>query len=201
VLGSVSIACGLCAGGAFALPASAAADAGASGSCGTPVVSQPFAPWGDTSGYTLVPGGDFEGPLDGWSLQGANQVSGSEIYGATGSVGNYSVSLPAGATVTSSQTCVDATYPDFRFFARATGAGAALWVSVLYPNPAGQPVKVPVGVIRPGTSWQPAGALATGSAIASRLGGGTARLSLQFKASGGTVQIDDVYIDPWGTCC
>lgn len=198
VLGSVSIACALCTGAALSIPAAAAADAGASGSCGTPAVSQPFAPWGDSSAYTLAPGGDFEGSLDGWALQGAEQVSGSEMYGATGSVGNYSVSLPAGATVTSPQTCVDAAYPDFRFFARATTPGATLWVYVSYPGPAGQTIKVPVGVVRPGAGWQPTPAMATRSAM---LGGGTAQLSFQFKASGGTVQIDDIYIDPWGTCC
>lgn len=200
VLGSVSIVCALGAGAALAVPAAAAAGGRASGSCGTPAVSQPFAPWGDSSGYTLAPGGDFEGSLDGWTLQGAERVSGSEMYGATGSVGNYSVSLPAGDTVTSPQTCVDAAYPEFRFFSRAGTAGATLWVYVVYPGPVG-PVKVPVGFLRPGTGWQPTPPMATGSAIAAALSGGTAQLSLQFKASGGTVQIDDIYIDPWGTCC
>jgi hypothetical protein len=201
VLGSVSIACALCAGAAIAAPAGAAADAGAPGSCGTPPLSQPFAQWGDSREYALAPGGDFEGSLDGWTTDGAQQVSGSETYGATGSVGNYSVSLPAGATVTSPQTCVDADYPDFRFFARAIAGAPSLSVYVAYPGPVGQTIRVPVGFLRPGTSWQPTQAMATGSAIASRLGGGTAQLSFQFKASGGTVEIDDIYIDPWGTCC
>jgi hypothetical protein len=201
VLGSVSIACALCAGAALSVPAGAAADAHPSNLCTTPPVSQPFAPWGDASAYTVAPGGDFEGSLDGWALQGADPVSGSETYAATGSLGNYSVSVSAGGTVTSPQTCVDAAYPDFRFFARASDAGATLWVYVLYTGPSGQTVKVPVGSLRPGTSWQPTPSMATGSAIASRVGGGTAQLSLQFKASDGTVQIDDVYIDPWGTCC
>jgi hypothetical protein len=128
-------------------------------------------------------------------------VSGSETYGATGSVGNYSVSLPAGATVTSQPTCVDPAYPDFRFFARASDAGSEVRVYAVYPGPAGQTLKVPVGSVRPGTSWEPTPSMATRSAVAATLGGGTAQLSLQFKASGGTVQIDDVYIDPWGTCC
>lgn len=197
LLGSVSIMCALGAGAACTLPATAAAD---SGSCSTPAVSQPFAWLGDSHDYALVAGADFEGSLDGWALQGAEQVNGSETYGATGSVGNYSLSLPAGATVTSPQTCVDAAYPDFRFFTRAVRPGATLWVYVVYPGPSG-PIKVPVGFLRPGANWQPTPAMATGSAIAAVLSGGKAQLSLQFKASGGTVQIDDVYIDPWGTCC
>jgi hypothetical protein len=201
VLGGISIACTLGAAAALAVPAAAAADAGAASSCGTSAVSQPFAPWGDSNEYALAPGGDFEGSLDGWALQGAQQVSGSETHGATGSVGDYSVSLPAGATVTSPQTCVDAAYPDFRLFARATTPGATLWMYVMYPGPAGQMIKVPVGFLRPGTTWQPTPAMGTGSAIVAARGGGTAQLSLQFRASNGTVQIDDVYIDPWGTCC
>jgi hypothetical protein len=201
LLGSASIACALCAGAVLSVPAAAAADAHGSASCATSPLSQPFAPWGDANEYTLAPGGDFEGSLDGWTLQGAAQVNGSETYGATGSVGNYSASLPAGATVTSPPTCVDATYPDFRFFARASDAGATLWVYVRYAGPAGQSIKVPVDVLRPGTGWQPTPPMATRSALAAMLGGGTAQLSFQFKASGGTVQIDDIYIDPWGTCC
>jgi hypothetical protein len=41
----------------------------------------------------------------------------------------------------------------------------------------------------------------TGSAIPGLLSGGDANVSLRFTASGGTVQIDDAYVDPHGRCC
>jgi hypothetical protein len=163
-------------------------------------VSQPFAQWGDVNGYTLAPGADFEGSLANWTLQGAQQGSGSESFGVTGSVGRYSLSLPTGAVATSPSMCVDAAYPDFRFFARSSTPGATVQVSVVYPGPVG-PIKVPVGRVVAGSGWAPTQPMATGSAIAAVLGGGTAQLSLQFKASGGATQIDDIYIDPWGSCC
>src|ERR1700684_1295972 len=64
-------------------------------SCPSLTVSQPFAQWGDQSDYALVPGGDFETPQ--WTLQnGAAIVRGSEPYAVTGTLGNSSLSLPAG---------------------------------------------------------------------------------------------------------
>src|ERR1700684_4075031 len=55
--------------------------------CSDATLSQPFLQWGDSSSYELVPGGDFEGSLSGWTLSGgAQRVAGSEPYGATGSV-------------------------------------------------------------------------------------------------------------------
>ena len=96
--------------GAVALPVSTAqADLlGLGGGCTPPAVSQPFAPWGDSASYALVPGGDFES--GSWTLQGgAQRVAGSEPYAATGTLGSWSLSLPAGSSAESPQTCVDAT--------------------------------------------------------------------------------------------
>ena len=61
--------------GALALVCVPAASARAAGlvntdPCDKSTLSQPFAQFGDSSSYKLVPGGDFEGSLAGWTLSG-----------------------------------------------------------------------------------------------------------------------------------
>src|SRR5581483_3755408 len=113
--------------------------------CDNAALSQPFAQWNDSNEYKLIPGGSFENGASGWTLShGASIVHGSEPFGATGSVGASSVSLPAGASVTSPFTCVDAAYPTFRFFARNSGLLSTVLVSVVYKPLLGIPVAVPV---------------------------------------------------------
>jgi hypothetical protein len=170
--------------------------------CDNSTLSQPFSQWADTSYYKLAPGADFEGGLAGWSLQGgAAQGSGSESYGVSGSVGASSLTLPAGAVATSPGTCVNAAYPDFRLFTRTDTPGSTVTVTVLFSSPLLGTATIPVGVVTPTSDWQPTLPLATASAIPGLLHGGTANISLQFTASGGAVQVDDVYVDPKGRCC
>ncbi|HEY1519809.1 MAG TPA: hypothetical protein VGL69_18030 [Solirubrobacteraceae bacterium] len=189
VYGSLSIACAIGAVGAVVLPVSAA-QAGLlnPGSCKTSALSQAFAPWGDSASYELVPGGDFE--ISSWSLSGgAQRVSGSEPYAATGKLGAWSVSLPAGASAESPATCVDTSDPTIRFFMAGSGVVA---VSVVY---AGLPI--PAGVaIAPG-GWQPTPVMLTESPLLGLLLGGSAQVSLQLTTVLGDPQVDDVFIDPW----
>jgi hypothetical protein len=183
---------------ALAFAGSADASVLGSGSCPTGALSQPFAQWGDSNSYELTPGGDFEGTLSGWTLSGgAGQVSGSETFGATGTVGSYSLGLPAGSTAISPQICVDPTTPTFRFFDMAATPGSVVTVKVIYQVPWGT-ASIPVGVITPGSSWAPSQRMLTGSLLAGLLNGGTANMAIEFVASGGTAQIDDLFVDPWG---
>jgi hypothetical protein len=175
--------------GAVALPVSAAQAALIDlGGCTPPAVSQPFAPWGDSASYELVPGGDFESTS--WSLQGgAQRVAGSEPYAATGTLGSWSLSLPAGSSAQSPSTCVDATYPMTRFFIAGSGIVA---VSVVDDG-----LAIPAGVaIAPG-GWQPTPVMLTESPLLGLLSGGTAQVSLQFTSLLGDPQVDDVFVDPW----
>ena len=165
-------------------------------SCDSSALTQPFLPWLDSNSYKLVPGGDFEGPLSGWTLSGgAGVVAGSEPAGVTGTVGSSSLSLPAGAAAQSATTCVDAAYPTFRFFARTDTPGSLLAVSAVYNTLLG-PTAVPVGLVALST------ALVADGADADRVGGrrpardGTAPLALRFTELTGTSQIDDVFVDP-----
>jgi hypothetical protein len=167
------------------------------GACDSAALSQPFAPWADYDYYKLAPGGDFESSLAGWSLQGGAQVTGgSDSFAVTAKLGSSSLSLPAGATAVSPQTCVNAAYPALRIFSRTNTPGALVTVSVLYPTALGT-VALPAGVVTPGTSWQPSLPLLTTSIAPGALSGGTTSVALQFTAVGGAAQIDDVLVDPF----
>ncbi len=166
------------------------------GTCSEAALSQPFLRWGDSNYYELVAGGSFEGSLSGWSLSGgAQRAAGSEPYGATGSVGAYSLSLPAGASAQSPFTCVTASYPSFRLFARNNGLLSTVLVQVVYKTVLGN-VAAPIGVIALSGEWQPTAPMLTGSVIGGVLSGGTGQVALRFTALTGSSRIDDVFIDP-----
>ena len=169
------------------------------GACNGAALSQPFAAFGDTASYELLPGGDFEGSLAGWSLQGgARVVAGSEPFAATQTLGSHSLLLPPGATVQSPLTCVNAGYPAFRFFARNQGLGSTVVAQVLYDNPLLGLIPLPLGVVALTGDWQPTLQMLTGSLVGGALSGGTAQIALRFTALTGTSQIDDVFVDPRG---
>jgi hypothetical protein len=166
------------------------------GGCKEAALSQPFARWGDSNTYELVAQGDFEGSLSQWTLSGgASRANGSEPFGATGTVGEYSLALAAGASAQSPYTCVTASDPTFRFFARNGGLLATVAVEVVYQTLLG-PVALPVGVVAASGTWQPAPPMLTGSIAAGLLSGGTAQVALRFTALTGSSEIDDVFIDP-----
>jgi hypothetical protein len=173
-----------------------ATPAQAAGSCPESALGQPFARWGDTNNYELVAQGDFEGSLSRWTLSGrVSRVSGSEPYGVTGSVGEYSLGLPAGSSAQSPYTCVTASDPTFRFFARNDSLLATVAVAVVYQTLLG-PVAIPMGVVAASGSWQPSLPMLTGSVAAGLLSDGTAEVALRFTALTGSSAIDDVFIDP-----
>ena len=169
--------------------------------CDNAALTQPFAPWGDSSSYKAVPGGSFEGSLSGWTLSGgATRVAGSEPFGATGAVGKSSMYLPAGASVQTPYSCVDAAYPGFRFFGRNNGLLSIVAVSIVYKEPLLGPVAVPVGTVLLSPNWAPSARMLTLSVVQGivngLLTGKTPQIALRFTAITGSSQIDDVFIDP-----
>jgi hypothetical protein len=181
-------------GACFAGSAQAALISG--GACNEAPLSHPFAHWGDSSSYELAPGGDFESAASGWTLSGgAKVVAGSEPYGASGSVGAHSLVLPHGASAQSPFTCVNASYPTFRFFARNDGLLSTVLVQVVYKTLLGT-VSLPLGVVALSGEWQPTLPMLTGSVVAGVLSGGTAHVALRFTAVTGTSDVDDVFVDP-----
>jgi hypothetical protein len=175
--------------GIVLLPAAAAqADVIDLSACNLSPLSQPFAPWLDPASYELAPGGDFED--SSWSLTGrATRVPGSERFAATGALGSWSLSLPAGATAQSPSTCVDAAYPTVRMFVSGTGVVA---VSVVYGG-----VVLPAGVAVAAGGWSPSPVSLTSSALVAAASDGSAQVSLRVTTLAGDVRVDDVFVDPW----
>lgn len=158
------------------------------GACNTSALTQPFATWGDSVSYELAPGGDFE--QASWTLSGgAQRVSGNEPYAATGILGNWSLSLPAGSSAKSPPTCVDAGYPTVRFFIAGTGTIA---VTVVDGG-----LDIPAGVAVAGPKWMPTPVMLTSAAVLGAFSGGTAQVSIRITALTGDPQVDDIYVDPW----
>lgn len=165
--------------------------------CTIPPSSQVFLQWGDTRTYSLVPGGDFEGSLSDWSLQGgAATMSGdSEPFGVTGSVGSTVLALPAGSVVTAATTCVNVSHPAVRLFTRTGPDGGQLLVNAV-AGPPEDPIVLKAGhKVRTPSDWAPTPPLPVHMFRVHD--GSNAVITLQFKAIHGTVYIDDVFVDPW----
>ncbi len=159
----------------------------ASGVCGLSSPSQPFLPWDDPADYALVPGGDFEHGT--WTFAGgAGRARGGEPYAATGKLGNWSLSLPAGSSAQSPSTCVGANEPTIRFFVAGSGT---IEVEFVY----GAAV-IGSGAVAGGGEWTPSPIVVTGSVIPAA-GTGNTEVSLRLIALSGESQVDDVFIDPW----
>ena len=95
------LAAALTAGLLVAAPAQAKGPAANPHACkAQPAFDQPFTAWNDFNQYTLVPGGDMESALTGWSLGGgAKAVEGNAPF-AGGAAGDHrSLSLPGGSSV------------------------------------------------------------------------------------------------------
>jgi hypothetical protein len=188
--GSLTVTIALGIGALLALPVSAArADLISFNPCNGSALSQPFARWGDLASYELAPGGDFETP--GWALTGgAHRTPGSEPYAATGTLGKWALTLPAGSSAQSPPTCVDAAYPTVRFFIGGSGSVA---VSLVDGN-----LVIPAGIAVAGWVWLPTPVMVTTApllAVASE--GGVAHVSLRLTALTGDPEVDDIFIDPW----
>lgn len=188
LLGGLSITIALAVGTAAVRTSTARADAINLNPCNSAPVSQTFAPWSDPAWYELAPGGDFQN--SNWALSdGAHLVPGGEPYAVTGSLGSWSLELPAGSSAQSSSTCVDAAYPSIRFFIAGSGLVA---VSVVVGN-----TEIPAGVAIATSRWQPTAVMLTSSAVVAALSGGVAQVSLRIRALLGNPRVDDVYVDPW----
>jgi hypothetical protein len=187
---------------AAAVVASAFATAGPAAAatpdvCVTPSFSQAFLPWHDRALYTKSPGGDFEGAQRGWTFgSGAGVVAGNEAFHIGGADDGSSLYLAPGASAVSSPMCVDRAYPSFRFFARnLTGGKGQLQVEVNWQESGVRRTSRATLNTPPTTAWTPVvslrlptGALSTGE---------LEPVTFRFTATGGSYQIDDVYVDPF----
>jgi hypothetical protein len=173
--------------------APASADVGFS-DCDDPASSQVFSPWLDYASYFLAPDGGFENGADGWSLNGDASVgAGNESYNLSGP-GTRSLALGVGDSAVSPAVCVGLEHPTFRFVARRSGGlTASVAVSVVLENG----LSIPVGTAAASSSWSPSALqLVVANLLPTVTGGSSTQVRFQFTPVTGSMQIDDVYVDP-----
>jgi hypothetical protein len=159
-------------------------------------VERPFLPFGDARGYVLAPGGTFEAESTGWALSDATVAPGNEPWYVHSDADTASLRVPNGTTVTSAPMCVDLDYPTFRLFMREklTAPSSILGVDVVYADAEGSPTQA-VGRLSGTGGWQ----LTPDIAVLPELGGtepGGRLVRFRFTARGGSIRIDDLYVDP-----
>jgi hypothetical protein len=175
--------------------ASAGSLLGLDNNCGA--TSQPFAQFGDSRNYTFGTNGGFETGATGWSVSGGKVVSGNESYYAHSSSDRNSLQLPSGSTATSPGFCQSTTSTVIRFFLRSPDNGSVR-VQIVARGLLGQVVGVlDVARVSPGASWQPGPAVLNLQSLLGLVG--VSSIQLKFLTVSGTVQVDDMYVDPWGS--
>jgi hypothetical protein len=182
-----------------AAPANAGVLTASATDCDAPVITQPFAQWGDDAYYKPVGDGGFEGGAAGWTLTGgAKVVSGNESYDVSGAGDSHSLQLPAGSSATSPTVCVGLSEPTLRFFARKnSGLLSTMAVSIKVETSLGLVVTVPIGVDL-GGNWHPTLPMLMVGNLLPLLPGDKTPVRFQFTPLlGGSWQMDDVYVDPW----
>jgi hypothetical protein len=171
------------------------------GSCGGEVYSQPFARWGDTANYVLMPGGGFEAGGPSWARSGGSApAAGNETYYVRSASDSASMTLPSGGAAASPVACTSIYHPTMRFFLRNTGAaGSQLLVEALYPGLLGGVQVAKLGVLRATSAWQPSPVMTLGvTNLLATLSLNRTTIAFRFTPLDGTGawRVDDVYLDP-----
>lgn len=161
--------------------------------CAAQSLSQPFLPWADVAHYALDPGGSFE---NGNKWNGGSVVAGNEPWNVTGAGDSSSLSLGNGESTTSRSVCVGIEHPDLRFFAKGSNALATLRVDVLFEDSFGHVLSAPIGAVTGSKGWAPTLPMPIAVNLLPLLPGNYTAVAFRFTASGGSFQIDDVYVDP-----
>jgi hypothetical protein len=178
----------------FALPTDAGLLGTGSASYCDPYSFQAFRPWTDSSHYMLTPGGSFESGSPGWTLSGgAKVVAGNEPFYIHAKSDSKSLSMPSGSSATSPTMCFAAGDWHLRFVTKGTGQ---VRVTIQVNSLLGVVSVLDGGTVQPGGTWSPSPRV---SLLLSNVGGllTTKAISLRLTTSGGSAQVDDVYLDPW----
>lgn len=188
-----SLGAALAAASALLVAAAPAHAAGANPvACPTPqTLEQPFP--NDPAKYFRAPGGDFESAdiTQDWSLSGAAAATADTANGGT-----RSLRLPAGDSAASKEVCVGLNYPTLRFYASAA-SGARLTVQALFRTPDGVSRQLKIADLTPGGTWQPTRPVYIVANLLALFPNWDGQVAFRFTASGGTVNVDDVWIDPY----
>lgn len=158
--------------------------------------SKPFARWGDSASYVLMPGGAFEPGSPAWTLSGgARVVRGNETFYVNGAGDAYSLELPVGSSALTPPNCYAFGDWKMRFF--VAGSNGRVRVTVVVKSLLGVLSVLDAGTVRGGSSWQPSPEL---QLTLTNLTGLVAvdAVSFRFSSVGSsTVRVDDAYLDPW----
>jgi hypothetical protein len=161
--------------------------------------SQPFAQFGDNDSYFGFSNNGFESGTYGWGLSRASVVSGNEPFDVNGG-GSSSLSIGPGGTVASPRVCAALNAPHWRLFAQSDGANGALQAQVVFYGLLGNVLGIlNFTSFQSGdyTTWQPTSFVP--STLALPLLTWSAQLRLTNTSTSGTWQVDDVFVDPWGS--
>ena len=168
---------------------------GLNNDCGA--TSQPFAQFGDQRNYTFGANGGLENGATGWSVSGAKVVPGNESYFVHSKSDRFSLQLPDGSSAATPALCQSTTSTVVRFFVRSPDSGSVK-VQVVARNLVGQVIGVlDVARLSPSASWEPGPAILNLQSLLGLIG--VSSIQLKFVTLSGTVQVDDVYVDPWGS--
>lgn len=160
------------------------------GTCGD--TAPVFSPWGDPADYYFAPNGGFESGATGWTLSRGDQIVGDNESAYLHSQGDSSaLAIPDGGSASVS-LCYGLSYPALRFFAKGD---ARIHVSIQTKNWLGVVSTLDGGSFQAGSDWAPSPRISTLlSALIAPLG--QKSMTLRIDVSGGTAEIDDLYVDP-----
>ena len=179
---------------AFASTAGTAKASLIGGNCGA--LAPVFAPWGDWSSYYFAPNGGFELGSYGWSLGGgAAVVSQDNDPWYLAGFGSHALQIPQGGSA-SINVCYGLTYPAIRFLAAGQNGPATVHVRVVTRSLLGVVSVLDGGTFTVDEGWDASPKTSTLlSSVASLVGAKS--MQLQFTVENGTVQIDDLFVDPF----
>ena len=187
---------------AFAPAANAGPLVSSATDCESQSFSPVFSPWLDPADYVLAPGGTAESG-DQWTFSGGSGISaGQEPWNVVGDGGTSSVRLPAGSSATTDSICVGIEHPTLRFFAKSSGTNllSTLRADVLFEDAFGNVRALPVGLVRPSSSWTPTLPMVLVVNLLPLLPGERTAVAFRFVPQGsGSWSVDDVHVDPWRT--
>ena len=168
---------------------------GLNNNCGA--TSQPFAQFGDYRNYFFGANGGLESGATGWSVSGGRVVAGNESYYVHSRYDKSSLLLPAGSSAATPGLCQETTSSVVRFFLRSPDGGSVR-IQLVARNLLGQVIGIlNVATVSPSASWQPGPAILNLQSLLALLG--VSSLQIKFVTLSGSVQVDDIYVDPWGS--
>jgi hypothetical protein len=174
--------------------AASPASAGLGIACPSPTV-QPFRAWSDFARYVSVPDGGFEAGASGWTLTGgAKVVAGNEPFYIRAAADRKSLLLPAGSTATSPPMCISLLSSKMRFVVGGP-VRSTVKVQVVYRGV----LSSALGLFDGGNAassgkWAPSPEIAMLGGVLPLL---TQSVQFRLVATGGSPQVDDVFLDPW----